>query len=423
MASLVLALLPLHVNLSGRVLADTPLAFFVTLCFAAFYFAERSGNRALYLTAGLSLGAVYWVKEVVPPVILPVFLLYALIIARTFRKEWLWAIAGATLMLLLNMALMWGVAGDPLHVFHAANRAVPLLASLEADRSPGYYLHRLFFDVRHTWLMPFLAVGGALVCWRDRRASRADIGYVVLWGVGLLLTLSFTVISVSPFRLLSKHNQYMLIFAAPLALFAGYALAALKGKALVVVLTLLVGGSLLLSALQQQVIRVFTSNSRATIAFAAQHPGVPVYASTNAYTLSSTVSALGGEWPARTNIRPSAELAAKKPVPASADPGTSDGKPAAYVILDLETLARGREHLRITPEEVPPCWKYVETLQPQGFGVGRSVLGVLRRAAEIILPERLAQKALSATERIFSPRGAYAYAVPFGCNIERRGSG
>jgi len=414
-SALILTLLPLHVNLSGRVFADTPLTFFITLCFALFYFGELNRNRWLYLAAGLSLGAVYWVKESVVPLVVPVFLLYA-IVRRTFRKDWIWAILGGGFMLLLNMALMWWSSGDALQMFRAMARGVDVAATWdELYTSPGYYFYYLFVDGRHTWIMPFLSVAGLWSWWRNGpRAS--DTGYVVIWGLGLLLILSFAVISLSPFRFLYKQTNYMLIFAAPLALLAGYALAKIKGKPLVVVMFLLISGSLVLSALEQQAIRVFTANSRAALAFAATHSEVPIYGTRQAYSLSSVLSALHGQWPPRPSIENLTELAANDSRSVSPNMSSSSDL-AAYVILDTETAGWGRGQPRIGPAEVPSCWKNIGILEPSGFGSGAFVLGVLRDVAAALLPESLARQALRATDSLYRPRPAYVYAVPAGCSF------
>ena len=51
-----------------------------------------------------------------------------------------------------------------------------------------------------------------------------NTGYIVLWALGLLLILSFAVVSFSPFRFIPKQTNYMQIFAAPFSLLAVAAL-------------------------------------------------------------------------------------------------------------------------------------------------------------------------------------------------------
>ena len=282
--------------------------------------------------------------------------------------------------------------------------------------SPGYYPYHLFLDIRHTWLMPFLAVAGLGLWWRAGRERIGDMGYIVFWGLGLLLVLSFAVVSVSPFRLIYRTDQLHAHLCSPACVAGGVCPLRVKGKLLIIVLLLVISGSLVLGALEQQAIRVFTANSRAAFAFAAAHPDVLVFGTTNAENISTAVSGLHGRWPSRTNIKPLAELGLEQ----SADMGVRAEKspaadPSAYVVLDMETLDWGKGDFNIATRDVPQCWQRVGTLEPQGFGIGKAVLGALRAGAEMVLPERVAQKALSATDSLYRPRPAYVYAIPAGC--------
>jgi hypothetical protein len=417
LSALILALLPLHVYHSGRLLADTPLAFFVTLCFALFYLAEERQNRWLHLGSGLALGAVFWIKESVAALVAPLFLAYALWM-RTFRPAWLWGVAGAALMLALNIALMAWISGDPLLIFHVASQTMDKLVSgAEIRTSIDFYFRYMFTDARHTWLMPFLAVGGIWVWWRSKPERDRGTGYVVFWALGLLLILSFTVVSLSPLLFIHKQANYMLIFSAPLALLAGYWLASQwKRRWMPVVLFLLVAGSLVLSALEQQVARAFVANSRAALSFQSAHPDVPMYGSNQASNLSSMLSALNGVWPPRPLIRPLMQLTSDRALGATSRSPTKEGGPAAYVILDMETLDWGRGG-RMKLDDIPACWARNAVLEPQGFGVGRTVLGALRWSAATLLPDRLAQRALLATDSYYRPRPAYVYSIPVGCTF------
>src|SRR5438552_454155 len=417
LAALVLALLPLHVNTSGRLLADTPLTFFTTLCFALFFYAERGRGRALYLAAGLALGAVYWIEESVAVLVLPVFLVYALAV-YTFRREWIWTMAGALAMLALNLELMWWISGDPWLVFRATSGSVHKLDTrTDAQTSPAYYFRYLFLDGRHTWLMPFLTVGGIWAWWRSKPVRDGNTGYIVLWALGLLLILSFAVVSFSPFRFIPKQTNYMQIFSAPFSLLAGYWLASrLRRRWAVAAMLLLVAGSLLLSAMEQQGIRVFVANSRAALAFQAAHPDVPVYCSVQAENLSSMLSALDGNWPSRPAIRPLTE-ASNGRVFATTSGGPSDGTtPCSYPIVDLETLSWGNTG-EARGSDVPACWRQKEVLVPQGFGFGREVLRILRNLAAIVMPEGLARKASQATDPYYAPRPATVYEIPTACAL------
>lgn len=65
MSSLIIASLPLHVHFAGRLMADAPLAFFITLSFILFFLAEKYKSKKFYFASGLSCGFVFWIKELV----------------------------------------------------------------------------------------------------------------------------------------------------------------------------------------------------------------------------------------------------------------------------------------------------------------------------------------------------------------------
>ena len=54
LSALVIATLPLHVHLAGRLMGDSPLAFFIALSFVLFLFAESRQSTGLYLASGLA---------------------------------------------------------------------------------------------------------------------------------------------------------------------------------------------------------------------------------------------------------------------------------------------------------------------------------------------------------------------------------
>ena len=54
----------------------------------------------------------------------------------------------------------------------------------------------------------------------------------------------------------------------------------------------------------------------------------------------------------------------------------------------------------------------------RGFGAGQAILGALRKSAAVLLPDRLAQKALVATDAYYRPRPAYVYEIPPGCKFQ-----
>ena len=100
LAGLTVAFLPLHVHLSGRLLADTPVAAFITLSIVLFLLAERRRDPRLHLAAGLASAGVLWIKQALVPY-WGVFVVYVLL-GRRWNWHWLWVIGGMAVGLAAN---------------------------------------------------------------------------------------------------------------------------------------------------------------------------------------------------------------------------------------------------------------------------------------------------------------------------------
>jgi len=283
-AATILALTPIHLNYAGSLMADAPLAFFITLSFALFYFAEKTQSIRLYILSGLSIGFVYWIKETVIIYSL-VFALYPLI-SRQWKKQWLLVALAAILMVLLNCLVMLILTGDPLYLLNVVRIAVAKNnVDLERTRGILFYPHFLFLDIKHTWLLGYLALAGiASLLIRPGRMRGDDSGnqFMLLWVISLPLLFTFFVTPSPPYLLIPKQTNYMLIFIAPLALCSGYLLAKVSNKLAGTLLLFFVSGGFVLSTLEQQAIIVFVANSKAAIEFKRAHPKAIVYGSINA---------------------------------------------------------------------------------------------------------------------------------------------
>jgi 4-amino-4-deoxy-L-arabinose transferase-like glycosyltransferase len=420
-AGLVLALTPLHVTLAGRLLADSPLGFFITLSFVLFYIAESRRSIMHYIPAGLSAGFTYWIKEAAV-INVAVFGLYA-IWMRTWRHEWLWMAAGAAAVIGANCLMFAAMTGDPLYVFKIVQSNVENIflattpgspeMSWYQDR-PGFYFEYLFVNVVHTWTLAYLAALGLAVGIIRRRGKPIDAGfaYVAIWGVGLILVFSFFVISFHPFRWIAKQSNYMSIFLAPLALLAAYGLDRLRGRLGVVLVVVFAAGAIPLSALEQQVIDVFTANSKAAVAFARQHDELPYYANAGAknYALYDSLLRQGRVKPLHFELL--RDLAGAAPTAAGASGQGPARAGAAYAIVDWQTMGWGNGSVRV--KQVPTCWRRVARLEPTGFGAGRWVaLGVLRLFD--LLPAAIADRAKPHAAALVQPQPAEIYEVPADC--------
>ncbi|MEA3458605.1 MAG: hypothetical protein U9R21_08010, partial [Candidatus Thermoplasmatota archaeon] len=155
------------------------------------------------------------------------------------------------------------------------------------------YFRYLFVDVKHTWLLSYLAVAGVIVWIKQEFKERLidnETTYVVIWGVGLICLFSFAIIHTNSLILIPKETQYMTMFLAPFSLLAGFSLSKLKGAFLCVVFSILIFGSFVLCGLEQQAVHVFTSNSKAALVFAQNNNEYPVYGTYHAVRASNYMS-------------------------------------------------------------------------------------------------------------------------------------
>jgi hypothetical protein len=412
LAGLVIALTPIHVLHGGLPTGDAPLALFVTLSLALFLVAESRRRSLWYALTGLAVGATFWVKESAI-VWTAAFAAYAIGLRRWDRR-WVWVAAGALAMVLANMAAFLAMTGDALYFLKiiVGRRALHerVIAS-GYGQPPWFYFRYLFADVRHTWLFAYLAVGGLILWARRRRAPERATATtaIVAWGAGLFLVLNFLPIKLQPLTFIFKQTNYMLVFWAPVALLAGYGLAALRPLPLAAALVVVVPGSLVLSALEQQAIRVFTANSRAIWEFAVRHPDAAIYATEHATNMATVLTLADGT--RRPPVRSLRELA-----PATGD--ARHGPAPRFAVLDLETARWGDDPLQAV-DQVPPCWERVVQLRPTGFGTGAVVTAALERAARQA-PDGFAAIVRGRLRPLVAPRPAFVYAVPPGCAMEAR---
>jgi len=279
----------------------------------------------------------------------------------------------------------------------------------------SYYPSYFFAKPYHMWLAGYLGVVW-LAAWRLRRRTacvvdRFNVGFVVWWGLGLVLLFSLFVVSWRPLLFIPKQTYDMLMFAAPVSLLAGYGMAQFKGRSLWVVIALVVLPSIVLSAMQQSSIRAFTANSKAAVEFAREHPHSAIFSTSNPYRAAKFNNLVNPAAP--VVIRSIEELA---------EPVTS---PMAdvdrYVIIDTETLQWGGKEPIRRLSEAPACWIPAGQLDSHVAGAGPRLVSTLARAAAT-LPEPLWRRLAPKFQELTRPSAAYLFRVPEGCRFRAAGS-
>ena len=423
LAGAVVAFLPLHVALAGRLLADPPLAAFITLSLLCFLIGERGNRAAWFFGAGLAVGGVFWIKQSVVAYAL-VFPVYA-IAAQRWNTKWLWGAAGALLMLAINCLVMWRLQGDPFHVFSVTGRGLGEYSErADINDSAWLYFKYLLLDVRHTWILAYLAIAGAVYGATVRARSREEnpVFFVGLWAVCLLVLFSFAVISWNPVRLIMKQSNYMLIFTAPLCLLAGYGLSRMPSRIGVPLLGIYVIGGGMLAALHQQDIRSFTANSREAVAFAKKHPDAVVYATANAHRhalFDATVSPVPGGRPVIRPLDDLEEGRGEKPANPSAGEARS---PTRLAIIDVHTMQWAADAIG-SVDEIPKCFRPIGPLDGVRIeGAGRYAVNALMLGVRI-LPGSLGAPIAGKLSALAAPKPALLFEVPEGCTLPARPGG
>lgn len=305
-AALALAALPLDVTLAGSLNPDPYLGLFVTASILVFYFAEEEDQPQLYFLAGLLAGWVFWIKEEV--IVFGLLFGFFAVSERRWRAGWIWFALGGILCALADLAFFWGAYDDPLYHFRVVHQAVKdqLVTHTLGETSPWVYLQYLFVKIYHTGFVGWLALAAVVLA--ARRRIEPGFRFVLGWAVGLLLIFSLLPVSFSPLEFIRKQANYMEIFVMPLALLAGWFLAELPRKFAILLGGAMIVSGILLSALEQQVVRVVSVNGRAAALFADAHAGTPVFGPLTAQRQSTLERLLRGSLDSRDDIRPITEL-------------------------------------------------------------------------------------------------------------------
>jgi Dolichyl-phosphate-mannose-protein mannosyltransferase len=402
-AAMAIAVLPIDVALAGGLNPDPYLALFISGSIVAFYFAEQENRSGLYFLAGILAGWVFWIKEEVI-----VFGLIFILLAcanRSWRTGRLWFALGGILCGIADLIFFWTVYGDPLYQYHIARNDFGdwMATQPVADMSPLAYFRYLFVNIYHTGMLGWLALAGGVLM--VRRGGEPGRRFVLIWAVGLLLIFSVLPVSFSPLALIRKQVNYMEIFLLPLGLLAGWCLARVNRSVAVVLGGAMIASGILLSALEQQVVRVVTVNGHAAAEFAEAHPKTPVFGPLTAQRQSALMRLLRGSLDNSRDIRPLAELRTLSP----------GGGPPIYVVEDpqMRLWPAARREAPLSPA-VRECLLPAGVLEPADLGLGRTVLAGLRRVVSV-LPKQYEAAALRATDPYWEVLPAKVYAVTRDC--------
>jgi len=417
----ILTLLPIHIHFAGRIMADPPLAFFITLSVALLLRVSFSKSSLVSVAAGLSWGCVFWVKESVSFLYAPIFLLLLFYLTGfSGLRVWLWTIFGMILALVANGLFMYFIAANPMHVFLVMKTAVGNL--WDADyliRSPWFYFQYLFLDIRHTFLLGLLVLLSTIFYFRnidDGTNEALGFRFIFVWMILLLGVFTFAVVSFSPVKLVMKQTNYMLIFVAPMALLAGWWLASLNRRIVVPLVVLLVCGSLVLAALEQQAVKVFTANSRAAYVFLKEQPNVFLLGSANNLRAVSFYAFIESRPDVAERMTSLGNIGAlSSDAPPSLVATRAHGKDV-MALIDPQNISWGLRGSAIkSVADVPACWPARGTLAPGPLGTGHWVVQGLLSVGKV-LPINMQQKYTAALQPVSTVAPGLLFTVDMACS-------
>lgn len=418
-AGLLLASLPTHIHIAGRMLADAPVCLTLTAAFVLFYEGEVRRSLLAWFFAGFMVGLSFWIKPPITVFAAMVLMAYPLA-TRRLDWRWAWVVAGAVAALALNCLVMWALTGNFWFIFDAI-RQRRSSGYLEAGIVAGevatdahYYLSYLFGLIYHTGLLGYVALLGAFLAWKNRLKLQAPDGfgvaYLLLWGLGLLLILSLFPVSLRPLTFVPKQTNYMLLFVAPLCLLAGWGLSQLSGRLPYLIVAACMASGLLLALLLQGSVAVFTANSWATLRYVQNKPDVHFYVMSNAVRAAWYQRLIQGV-NLEPRVHPLNELLPAKGAAPTNTPAPALVQGERMAVVDEQSFSWDMSRPMARPGDVPACWKEVAQLRGEPTGLG---VALLRSLAA--LPGLSATRMGAKLQRSAQPLPARVYAVPaVGC--------
>jgi hypothetical protein len=407
-SALILALLPVHIHYAGRLMADAPLGFFITATFLAFWRAHKKDTSGSYLLAGCAAGAIFWIKDSVFYLSVAVLVL-CILCARCWNMRLGWSIAGALAVVAMNCLTMWTLYDDPFYLYVVAAQSVRILPGTSTT-TPSFYLTYMLFNIRHTGILIYLALCAAFMMVKRPavlQTLKEPEGFVLIWAGGLIFALSLL-----PLR----QVNYMLIFTAPLALLAGFALSKMKFSAVLPLLIIVVLTGVIFSAFQQQAAQSFTANSRSSITFADSHPDSVIFGTTGALRGDTYQIAVSTQRSARLPLLSLASLDRLLGGHVSpADHAVLSRATHAYAVMDPQTEGWGDPgDGNWTARRISPCLINGTPLAPAPLGFGRRIVNGLLQVTSI-LPSKLAEPVSAKLRISLQPQVATVFQVVSPC--------
>lgn len=429
-AGLVMATVPLHIAMAGRALADAPFAAFTTFAFACFMGAVRRPSVLFSALAGVAAGVCWWIK---PTASVPLFVALACypLLLRRWDPRWWWTIVACAAVIVAEWLMLWARFGNP---WLTLSLLLPFLREhgqyvgdpFWGEGSPWFYFRRMLLDGREMWLLPHLALLGALaLVLRPPKAEPARFAgrYVLYWAASLLIVYSFFVISVSPVKFIPKQENYAVLFVAPLVLLCAALLGRLPRAASSVVLIAYAVGGLTLAGLQQQEVRAKFSRLLAAGELVRAEPGSAVVASSHTLAVATLRARQRHETRAPAALRPFSALDPRavapgtQPVQGAAPDAALASAASVLLVVERASSELALPAARSLLADVERCAQEVGRVESHPDGAGQYAVQFVA-ALRPLLPGAI-DRQLAFTDGVLRPPTASIRKLGPGCPAPR----
>ena len=217
MAAFLLAIFPLEVVSSTRLLTDIPSAFFMALGVYIFLYPEKKrASRFLYFLSGVFIGIGYMIRE--SAILIVLFFMIYILFKRQVKKEYFFVPAGFIIILLIELLLFYKLTGNPIFKFTIvrdeflkAHAYYDYFGRLSFPKGLLHYPYVILTNslISYFYILIFIAIAYFLV------NKKNEMYLFMIWFIPLLLYLSIGSSSFSHYIPFRADPRYLSIITIP----------------------------------------------------------------------------------------------------------------------------------------------------------------------------------------------------------------
>lgn len=232
MAAFLMALFPLEVVHSTKLLSDIPSAFFMALGAYVFLHAEKKSKPMLhYLISGILIGIGYLIRE--SALLIALFFIIYIIYKREVKKEYFAVPVGVLIVFAAELLILYRLTSDPFYRFTTVQDFL-LQAYIKLDyfgrlKFPQGLLHYPYMILTNSlisyfYIFIFISIT-YLIAMKKKGAY-----LMIIWFIPLLFYLSFGSASFSKYLPFKADPRYLSVITLPGVLLLAIFLTERKGS-------------------------------------------------------------------------------------------------------------------------------------------------------------------------------------------------